>query len=133
MPGDLRRLAHVIDMAQKGLAVRVAVIGGSVTHGGACGSYALPQSKQQDIPGLCSWAHRFVEWLKERHQNPSIKLFNLGVPATTSEWRLSHFNEVLSIRPDLLIVDYGANSCSILFVLCVYYSYPHFCAFARQE
>jgi len=97
-------------MAQQGLAVRVVVIGGSATHGGACGSYALPQSKQEQVtPGLCSWAHRFVEWLKDHHRNPNIELFNLAVPATTSAWRLSHFDDVLSVRPDLLIVDYGAS------------------------
>ena len=103
VPGDLRRLAHVIGMAQRGLAVRVSVIGGSVTHGNICASYALAQ-------GLCGWAHRFVEWLKDYHRNPNIKLFNLGVPSTTSAWRLSHFDEVLAVRPDLLIVDYGANT-----------------------
>jgi len=32
------------------------------------------------------------------------------VPSTTSAWRLSHFDEVLAVRPDLLIVDYGANT-----------------------
>ena len=110
VPGDFQRLAHVISMAQRGLAVRVAVIGGSVTHGNCCESYALPETKQ-GAPGLCSWAHRFVEWLKEYHQNPNIELFNLGVQATLSAWHLSHFDEVLEVRPDLLIVDYGASIC----------------------
>jgi len=124
VPGDLRRLAHVISMAQQRLAVRVAVIGGSVTHGGACGSYALRQSTQQNTPGLCSWAFRFVEWLKEYHRNPNIKLFNLAVPATTSAWRLSHFDDAISVRPDLLIVDYGANEGSFFFKIRLH-SYFH--------
>ena len=109
MPGDLRRLAHVISKAQRGLTVRVAVVGGSVTNGGACASYALAQSKKGAF-GPCSWSHRFVAWLQAHHNNPNIKLLNLAMPATTSAWRLSHFEDVLSLRPDLLIVDYGANT-----------------------
>jgi len=98
----------VISKAQRGLAVNVAVAGGSVTNGGACASYALPQSKKGAF-GQCSWSHRFVQWLQAHHNNPMIKLINLAVPATTSAWRLSHFDEVLSAHPDLLIVDYGMN------------------------
>jgi len=98
---------HVIGMAERGLPVRVVVLGGSVTYGGSCASYALPQSKPHGSFGLCCWSYRFVDWIKRRCQNANIKLFNLAVPATTSAWRLSHFDEVLSVRPDLLIVDYG--------------------------
>jgi len=100
----------VISKADLGETVRVAVIGGSVTNGAACGSYALPQANKGSF-GRCSWSHRFVQWLRAHLNNPNIKLFDFAVPATTSAWRLSHFDEVVSVWPDLLIVDYGGLVC----------------------
>ena len=93
--------------------MKVVVVGGSVTNGGACASYALPQSKKGAF-GTCSWSHRFVQWLQAHHSNPHINLVNLAMPATTSAWRLSHFDEVMSVHPDLLIVDYGTvHTCCL--------------------
>ena len=107
-PGDLTRLRQVIARAKAGSPVRVVVLGGSVTNGGACESYALSQSKKGSF-GPCSWSNRFVIWIQKQTKNAQVKLISLAQPATTSAWRLAHFDEVLAAKPDLLLVDYGVN------------------------
>jgi hypothetical protein len=47
--------------------------------------------------------------MREHFNNPHIVLESLAAPATTSAWALTHFNKVLSLKVDLLLVDYGVN------------------------
>jgi hypothetical protein len=92
--------------------IRVIAIGGSVTNGGGCESYALGQSKHGFF-GPCSWTMRFVKWLKRYYGNNFIDLMSLAQPATTTNWVLSHFQMFMSYQPDLLLVDYSINDAII--------------------
>eukprot|EP00613_Pedinella_sp_CCMP2098_P028856 CAMPEP_0171704342 /NCGR_PEP_ID=MMETSP0991-20121206/12617_1 /TAXON_ID=483369 /ORGANISM="non described non described, Strain CCMP2098" /LENGTH=719 /DNA_ID=CAMNT_0012293823 /DNA_START=1658 /DNA_END=3817 /DNA_ORIENTATION=- len=107
-PGNMDRVRDVARRARAKEPIKVVVLGGSVTNGGGCESYALPQSKK-GMFGRCAWSHRFVNWMKEHFSNPHITLVPLCQPATTSVWILSHFDRVLESNPDLVLVDYAVN------------------------
>jgi len=47
--------------------------------------------------------------MRENFKNPNIFLKSLAAPATTSAWSLAHFDKVISLDPDLLLIDYGIN------------------------
>lgn len=104
-------LAFLKDFARRARAkepLKVVALGGSVTNGGACESYALGQSKRGDF-GACAWTNRLVLSLQRHFRNPRISLRSLAQPATTSPWIVSHFDAVLQQTPDLLLVDYAIN------------------------
>lgn len=92
--------------------MNIVVIGGSVSHGGACKSYFFEESDHKD-PGPCSWANRFVIWMRQHYHNPNIHLISLAQPATTTTWILTHFDRVLKRNPDLLLVEYGVNDAIV--------------------
>lgn len=110
--GNTRRLLQVAMRARAGLTVNVVVIGGSVSHGGACKSYMFEEADHKDA-GPCSWANRFVIWMRQRYRNPNIHLISLAQPATTTTWILTHFDRVLKRNPDLLLVEYGVNDAIV--------------------
>jgi lysophospholipase L1-like esterase len=110
--GNMKRLLEVASRARAGLTVNIVVVGGSVTHGGACKSYMFEESDHKDA-GPCSWANRFVIWMRQHYRNPNIHLISLAQPATTTTWILTHFDRVLKRNPDLLIVEYGVNDAIV--------------------
>ena len=55
VPGRLGRLRRVAERARAGEAIRVVVLGGSVTNGGACQSYLLKQSVHVSSGSVGGW------------------------------------------------------------------------------
>lgn len=86
----------------------MVIIGGSVANGGGCRSYLLGESEMGSFGG-CSWAKRFVTWMRTHFSNPHITLHPLTKPATTTTWALAHFDRIANANPDLVLVDYGVN------------------------
>lgn len=78
VPGDLTRLRALIERARAGAEIRVAVLGGSVTNGGACMSPVFPFRARKGRFGACSWSNRFVMWLRQHTRNANIYLFSFG-------------------------------------------------------
>jgi len=97
-PGD-SRLQLVIRRVQQGKPVTVVTIGGSV----AAGSYS----------GGSGWerasSYQFVHWLQQRYPDSQITHTNIASPGTDSYWRITSFEEVVALSPDLVIYDYSSN------------------------
>lgn len=108
----IKSLHARIASATKKKSFKVVTVGGSVTNGGGCGSYALKESRRGAF-GACSWTKRFVDWMRKYYGGNNIELISLAQPATTSTWLLSHLHMVMSYNPDLLLVDYGVNDAII--------------------
>ncbi len=97
-PGDLTRLARVLEKAAAGEAVTLGVIGGSITAGASA-------SREE-----FRYGNRIAAWLRETYPGTEVTLVNAGIGATGSNYgALRAERDLLSRRPDLVVVEYGAN------------------------
>lgn len=96
--GDSRMLRRVIDKAEAGGEVRIAVMGGSITEGARAGS----QDRQ--------WGSVFAQGWRELFPKATIVYRNCGIGATGSEIGAFRYErDVASFKPDLVVVEFGVN------------------------
>jgi lysophospholipase L1-like esterase len=97
--GDTARLQHVLAKARRGdLPVTVGVIGGSITGG------AKASTREKNYGSLVA------RWWRETFPKAKIEFVNAGIGATGSNYgALRAQRDLLSHRPDFVIVEYGVN------------------------
>ena len=96
--GDVTRLQHVMAKAQRGEAVTVGVIGGSITQG------ALASSQDK------CWGALTAAWWSETFPGSKVTFVNAGIGATCSDLaahRAKHHR--LDKSPDGVIVEFAVN------------------------
>lgn len=96
--GDSRMLRRVIDKAEKGGEVRIAVMGGSITEGARAGSVER------------QWGSVFAQGWRELFPQAKIVYKNCGIGATGSAIGAFRYErDVASFKPDLVAVEFGVN------------------------
>ncbi len=86
----------LIDKISSGEEVRIAGLGDSLTYG-----WMVERG----------FFDRFVDALERRFSGAKISRQNHGIPGDTSEGGLARLAEILSWRPDVVIVEFGLNDC----------------------
>ena len=102
--GDFVRFEKVWARLERGESIRIAVIGGSITHG-AFADYGAPSGSVGN-----RWGDRFCAGWRRAFPNAKIDEINAGVGATGSaigSYRLKH--DVLDKRPDVVVVEFSVN------------------------
>lgn len=96
---DLTRLAAVMRKAERGEEITVASIGGSITEG----YNATDRSKD-------CYAELMGDWWEERFPETKVNVVNRGVGGTSSYLGVHRVaDEVLSLKPDLVVVEFSVN------------------------
>jgi lysophospholipase L1-like esterase/dienelactone hydrolase len=96
--GDLCRVWQVMDRAQRGEKVTVAVIGGSITAGAKASQ-----------PGL-RYGNLVADWWRKAFPAAEVVFVNAGVGATGSNFgALRASRDLLAHAPDFVVVEYGVN------------------------
>lgn len=98
--GDTARLKAVFEKAERGEAITVAAIGGSITAGG----------RQTQDP-----ANRYIQqvamWFERQFPKCKINFVNAGIGGTNSFYGAMRLQrDVLSKKPDLVIVEWAVNN-----------------------
>lgn len=96
--GNTARLARVMKKAQKGDAITIAAIGGSVTHGAAA------SVKENSYAGIVR------EWWEHNFPWSTISYVNAGFSGTSSLLGVHRVEEyLLRHNPDFVIVEFAVN------------------------
>lgn len=96
--GDDSRIVKCMRRALAGEGIKVAFLGGSITQG----SVASTPEKY--------YAYRTYLWWKENFPKAEVTYLNAGIGGTTSHLGVGRVQEeVLSERPDFLIVEFSVN------------------------
>ncbi|MBP5282962.1 MAG: SGNH/GDSL hydrolase family protein [Lachnospiraceae bacterium] len=96
--GDDSRIVKCMRRALAGEKLTVAFLGGSITQG--CLS---------STPQLC-YAYRTYDWWERAFPESEISYWNAGIGGTTSHLGVARVQEeVLSQKPDFIIVEYSVN------------------------
>lgn len=96
--GDLERLQRVMERAQKGEALRIGFIGGSITQGSL-----------STAPELC-YAYRVYQWWCETFPTAEFTYINAGIGGTTSQFGVARADsDFLSQKPDFVIIEFSVN------------------------
>jgi len=56
---------------------------------------------------------RFIEGVRQEYSRATVRSHNIGVPGSTAEDAIDRLCQVDEQRPDLVIVQFGLNDCSI--------------------
>lgn len=97
--GDESRLAAVMAKARRGEEICVAAIGGSITAGGL-------QTKDPKNRYIA----RVADWFTKTFPKARVRFVNAGIGGTNSLYGAMRVQrDVLSKRPDLVIVEYAVN------------------------
>ena len=110
--GDHTRWERLISKLINGKEVSVAVLGGSMPAGMGC-----LQSSDQHVDGnnvtgtMCSWAGRFVHWLRRAFPQSPVRYSNLARGGTQTEVAVGGIAALLTeIRSaDLIFSDFSVN------------------------
>lgn len=96
--GNDERILACMARALKGEAIKVAFLGGSITQGSLAST-----------PEKC-YAYLTYTWWKEQFPKADITYINAGIGGTTSHLGTGRVEEeVLSYRPDFVIVEFSVN------------------------
>lgn len=96
--GNDSRIVKCMQRALAGDEIRVAFLGGSITQGSL-----------SSTPELC-YAYRTFSWWEDNFPKADIKYINAGIGGTTSHLGTGRVQEeVLSHRPDFVIVEFSVN------------------------
>ncbi len=99
--GDVRRLKRAFERAEKGEALTIAFLGGSITQGSLASE-----------PSLC-YAARVFDWWKKTFPKADLRFINAGIGATDSQFGCARAAEdVLAYKPDVISVEYAVNDMS---------------------
>ena len=91
-------LANVLAKAEKGEAVTIAALGGSITQG------MLASGVNN------RWLNLTGQWLKRKLPRSKIIIVNLGIGATGSDIGVFRFDsEIAKYSPDLIFVEFSVN------------------------
>jgi len=97
--GNPARLQRVIARSRRGEPVTIAVIGGSITQGAKA---TKPEFR---------YGNRLADWWQEQFPGSKVSFHNAGIGATGSNYgALRCRRDLLSTRPDLVVVDYAVNA-----------------------
>jgi len=97
--GDWNRLAAVMAKARRGEEICVAAIGGSITAGGL-------QTKDPKNRYIA----RVADWFTQTFPAAKVRFVNAGIGGTNSLYGAMRVQrDVLSKKPDLVIVEYAVN------------------------
>ncbi len=97
--GDMSRLAAVMAKARRGEEICVAAIGGSITAGGL-------QTKDPKNRYIA----RVADWFTQTFPKAKVRFVNAGIGGTNSLYGAMRVQrDVLSKKPDLVIVEYAVN------------------------
>ena len=97
--GDVSRLAAVMTKARRGEEICVAAIGGSITAGGL-------QTKDPKNRYIA----RVADWFTKSFPKAKVRFVNAGIGGTNSLYGAMRVQrDVLSKKPDLVIVEYAVN------------------------
>jgi lysophospholipase L1-like esterase len=100
-PGNGVRLQHVMAKARRGETITIGAIGGSITQGAKA---TEPSYRYINI---------VTEWWRTHFPRATVEMVNAGVGATDSRYgALRVKRDLLSHRPDLVIVDFAVNDPS---------------------
>lgn len=100
--GDTSRLAPVFAKAARGEKIVVGVIGGSITQG------AKATAAEH------RYANVVAQWWRDTFPKAEVSLINAGIGATGSNYgALRVQRDLLSARPDFVIVEYSCNDANI--------------------
>lgn len=107
--GDLSRMQRLIRRAQRGEALKLAFLGGSITQGSLASS-----------PENC-YAARVAAWWKRTFPKADFTYINAGIGGTTSQFGCARVRQdVLEKEPDLVVVEFSVNDESTPFFLETY-------------
>lgn len=96
--GKPGRIYNFIKRAQAGENLTVAFLGGSITQGARA-------TTNKDC-----YAYRTYAWLQETFPQAKLTYHNAGIGGTTSHLGVGRVQEeVLSVEPDLVIVEFSVN------------------------
>ena len=97
--GDWSRLGAVMAKARRGEEICVAAIGGSITAGGL-------QTKDPKNRYIA----RVADWFTQTFPKAKVRFVNAGIGGTNSLYGAMRVQrDVLSKKPDLVIVEYAVN------------------------
>lgn len=97
--GNVGRLEAVMAKARRGEEICVAAIGGSITAGGA-------QTKDPKN----RYISKVADWFTESFPKAKVRFVNAGIGGTNSVYGAMRVQrDVLSKKPDLVIVEYAVN------------------------
>ncbi|MBN1676694.1 MAG: SGNH/GDSL hydrolase family protein [Kiritimatiellae bacterium] len=101
--GRAARLNRVMQRAQRGLPLRVGVIGGSITQGAAA---STAENR---------WANRVAQWWRTTFPKAEVSLVNAGIGATGSNIGAHRVAaDLLAHEPDFVVVEYAVNDHELL-------------------
>ena len=96
--GNTARLKEVFGRAERGEALTIAFLGGSITQGSLASK-----------PELC-YAARVFKWWEETFPKAKFTYINAGIGATDSQFGCARAAEdVLVYKPDVISVEYAVN------------------------
>lgn len=96
--GNQKRLKNVMLRAQRGEAVAIGYLGGSITMGSVA-----------TAPEKC-YAFLSCQWWKENFPRTRVEYYNAGIGATTSQFGVARVDEdLLYARPDLVFIEFSVN------------------------
>lgn len=99
--GDVARLQRVFARAQRGDAITVAVIGGSITAGAMA---SKPELRYGD---------RMAAWWRKTFPRSKVTYVNAGIGATGSDYGcLRAQRDLLSHKPDFVVVEFAVNDAN---------------------
>jgi lysophospholipase L1-like esterase len=95
-------LANVLAKAEKGEAITIVALGGSITQG-----WLASEINNR-------WLNLTGQWLKEKLPRSKITVVNLGIGATGSNIGVFRFDsEIAKYSPDLIFIEFSVNDVGI--------------------
>lgn len=102
--GNTARIQNVMRRAAAGEAITVGFLGGSITQGSLASA-----------PDTC-YAANVVRWWREQYKEADIVYVNAGIGGTTSQFGVARAEkDLLSFRPDFVIIEFSVNDDNSLF------------------
>ncbi len=102
---DDSALAAVMRKADRGEAVTVAVIGGSITEGTISGG-----SRDGEAPFRLAYAEIFRRWWADRFPQAKVTFINAGIGGTDSYLGVHRLRRDVTIKkPDVVLVEFAVN------------------------
>ncbi len=99
---DRNALPRVIEKLQKGKPVSIVVLGDSISSGCNASGWANGKPYQPAYPGL-------LQRHLEANYRSKVTLNNLSISGKSTPWALTMVEQVVALKPDLLILAFGMN------------------------
>lgn len=99
------RLPRTLEKLRAGKPVRIVLLGDSISGGCNASGWASEEPFQPAYPELFRSA-------LERRFHATVDLKNLSVGGKDSAWGITRTDDVVSLKPDLVIVAFGGNDAS---------------------